>query len=188
MIKIPDILRSLGLCVTDEQIDQICCMVSQVAPPSGSQTEVAGGEAEAPESPESPESFAETEKVRQVLSEMLHTGVLAYDSQVLSHPDPGFPVRASSVVYKVVERDIASCFESIWDATGRKSVTQNDGTRLRCFTVDELETVMAEVQRDISSVEPLTAKELDKLYFFVKGESSDVIGEDTFLRCFAEVE
>ncbi|KPA75975.1 hypothetical protein ABB37_08131 [Leptomonas pyrrhocoris] len=184
MVKIPEIVRSLGLCVTDEQIDQICCMVLQTAPLSNPQTELASGEEAIPQPPG---VFAETEKVRQVLSEMLHSHILAYDPQVLSHPDPRFPTRVSSVVYKVTEQDLASCFESIWATTGKRSVLRNDGTQVRCFAVDALEIVMADVQHDISTLQPLTQKELEDLYFFVKGENSDVIDEDTFLRCLADV-
>lgn len=184
MVKVPEIVRSLGLCVTDEQMEQICCMVSQVSPPPGSPTD-ATREQEPALSP--PISYAETAKVRLVLSEILRTHVLAYDPQVLARPDPRFPTRVSSVIYKVSEHDLVSCFESIWDATGRKLMMRNDDTQVRCFTVDELEAAMAKAQNGISAKEPISKKELEDLYFFVKDESSDVVAEDTFLRCLTDV-
>lgn len=184
LMKVPEIVRSLGLCVTDSQVDQICCMVSHAAPlPPNPADATQDSEAASP----SVATYADTEKIRQVLCEILHTHVLAYDPQVLSCPDPRFPTRVSSVVYKISERDLVSCFECIWDATGRKSVIRSDGTTARCFNVDELEAVMAEAQKDITSVQPLTKKELEDLYFFVKGDSSDVIAEDAFLNCLTDV-
>jgi hypothetical protein len=184
LLKMPEIVRSLGLCVTDDQVDQICCMVSQAAPPSEAPADAANRQEAASQETG---AFADTERVRQVLSDIMHTHVLAYDPQVLLRPDPRFPARVSSVVYKVSESDLVSCFETLWDATGKNSVIRSDGSQVRCFNMDELEAMMGGVQKQISSVQPLTKKELDDLYFFVKGEGSDVIGEDTFLSCFADV-
>ncbi|KAK7198941.1 hypothetical protein NESM_000861200 [Novymonas esmeraldas] len=183
-IRVPDIFRALGLCLTEDQISQITAMTAQIAAPPSPED----GVAEPADPAQVPSGYADRGKLRALLVELLHTRVLAYDPQVLASPHPKFPERVSSVVYSATEKDIRACFSSIWEATGRKVRVAADGTAVRCIAVDQLEELLASAQADVVGTQTLTRKELQDLYFFVMDAKDDVVKEDAFLHCLIHVQ
>lgn len=180
-VKVPEIIRALGLCVTDDQIAQITAMVAQDNALQGSRpTSVA-------ENATQLSSFADRARLRALLVELLHTHVLAYDPQVLLCPHHRFPTRVSSAVYTANEGDIRSCFVSIWEAAGKKVAVDADGTTSRCVAVEQLEELIASAGREGAAIQALSERELQELYFFVKDPSDGVVREDAFLNCLINV-
>ncbi|CBZ24375.1 conserved hypothetical protein [Leishmania mexicana MHOM/GT/2001/U1103] len=183
-IKVPSIFRSLGLCLTDDQFDQITAMIAQ----NSQHVSEESSPGNQMQQMERPGTFADREKLRTLLVELLHTHVLAYDPQVLACPHPRFPDRVSSVVYRPTEGDIRSCFDNIWEVTGKQMVMTEDGSNTRCVAVEQLEELLARGQTEEVGTKALTEKELQDFYFLVKDVNNDVVREDAFLNCFIHVE
>ncbi|CAJ1006246.1 hypothetical protein Q4I28_001561 [Leishmania naiffi] len=184
LIKVPGIFQSLGLCLTDDQIDQITAMIAQ-DPQCLSQENDTVCQMEPIQGPG---NFADREKLHTLLVELLHTRVLAYDPQVLACPHPRFPDRVSSVVCSATEGDIRSCFNTIWEASGRMVMVTANGTCTRCVAVEQLEVLLTNAQTESAATQSLTPKEFRDLCFFVKDVNDDVVKEDAFLNCFIHVQ
>ncbi|CAG9570040.1 conserved hypothetical protein [Leishmania major strain Friedlin] len=179
-IKVPRIFWSLGLCLTDDQIDQIKAMIAQ----NSQHVSQENSAANLMQQVQRPGSFADREKLRTLLVELLHTHVLTYDPQVLTCPHPRFPDRVSSVVYSSTEGDIRSCFDKIWEVTGKQMVMGADGRNIRCVAVEQLEELLVRAQTEEVATKALTERELQDFYFLVKDVNDDVVREDAFLNCF----
>ncbi|KAG5484978.1 hypothetical protein LSCM1_07057 [Leishmania martiniquensis] len=180
MIKVPSIFRSLGLCLTDDQFAQVTAMIAQKA----EDISLENGAASQVQPIQRPGMYADREQLRALLVELLHTRVLAYDPQVLPCPHPRFPNRVSSVVYNATESDIRSCFNTIWEASGKMMIVTTGGTHARCIAVEQLEELLRISQTEGAAAQALTQKELQDLYFFAKDAKHDVLKEDAFLNCF----
>ncbi|GET86527.1 hypothetical protein, conserved [Leishmania tarentolae] len=180
-IKVPSIFRSLGLCLTNDQIDQIEAMVAQ-------NSQHVSQESRDANKMQRPGTFADHEKLRALLVELLHTHVLAYDPQVLTCPHPRFPDRVSSVVYNSTESDIRSCFDKIWETTGKQMFTAADGQKIRCVAVEQLEELLTRTQMEEATTKNLTEKELEDFYFLVKDVNDNVVREDAFLSSFIQAQ
>ncbi|KAG5510294.1 hypothetical protein JKF63_07622 [Porcisia hertigi] len=182
--KVPGIFRSLGLCLTDDQLDQITAMIAQNDEQpfqgSGTDSELEEGQWLS--------NYADREKLRTLSVELLHTHVLAYDPQVLACPHPRFPDRVSSVVYRSTEDDIRACFNSLWEVSGKKTLVSADGTSTRCISVDQLESILMSQQDRDSVTAALTPNEFRELCFMVQDANGDVVREDLFLKAYIHVE
>ncbi|KAG5510705.1 hypothetical protein GH5_06926 [Leishmania sp. Ghana 2012 LV757] len=180
MINVPNIFCSLGLCLTDDQFDQVTAMIAQKA----AHISLGNGAGSQLEQIRLPGVYADREKLHGLLVELLHTRVLAYDPQVLPCPHPRFPDRVSSVVYRSTESDIRSCFNTIWEASGRMVLVTPSGANTRCVAVEQLEELLRSAQTKGGATQALTQKELQDLYFFAKDVKHDVLKEDAFLSSF----
>ncbi|CAD2222646.1 hypothetical protein AGDE_12288 [Angomonas deanei] len=165
MIKIAPIVRSLGLCPTNDQLKLISTMAAK-------------GDNGA--------AYVERKVLEAVLLDILRTRILNYNPQVLSAPHPNFPERFSSVVYTAEEKHIAATFDSLWKTCG-SCVTTSEGGDLRYIDAKELQKVALDSPELITGENEFTQQEIEDFLLTFTSSDSNVIREDTFLLLMLDV-
>eukprot|EP00796_Vickermania_ingenoplastis_P000571 gene571-317_t len=167
---------TLGLCLSQEQLDLIKYMVALDTTPPTEAEELEAFDRVLTTEP--PEEMADKKKVIELMIELLHTRVLSYDGQVLKTPNPNFPPRVLSVVYGTEEGTIQKIFDALWPACGSQYTLTPQKEKVRCLGVSELRDL---VTRQATSEAPFTDEEVQHMTLALEDAGEDLIREDTFL-------
>lgn len=174
LTKISFIIRTLGLAATSEQVKQICTMV-QIKLPSERQPGADGL------------FVADKAKLHKVLSDILRTRILNYNPQELQFPDPKFPNRVSSILYKAEESRIEACFTTLWKACGSMYTDGGAEESVRCIGCGEVKKIALDSPELLTGEDELSKQEVEDFLFTFKNAQTDVIREDTFLLMMLDV-
>lgn len=199
MQYMPLIVRALGFCPSQAQRNQIRAMIlapeaTQAIPRADEEPSAVVENVEAarekPSAALSSVEFADRSKLVQLLDGLMRTRVLSYDSQVLAHPDPASPVRASSVVYTADEASIQACFDTVWKACGSRYSLSANEERIRCLCLPDFENLCFRNTSLLSSSldDAFTEAEREELIFALKEAGEDIIREDTFFFTLMNVQ